>query len=129
MDSFRGLVSESVRNFRSAKRYRELREYVTAAFLYGKSIEMALRALFVKRVRRQPPREASLEYLARGAVLPEVVYVYLRSLDGDGDSTDAEMEAYGIPSIVGDGGRADAGRTTYLDGLAKRLLDYITAYS
>ncbi len=129
MESFRDLVSESMRNFRSAKRYRRLREYVTATFLYGRSIEMALRALFLKRVRRQPPSGASLGYLARGAVLPEEVYVYLSSMDEEGAAADADMEAYSMPGMVGGASRVDAGRATYLDGLAKRLLDYITAYS
>ena len=128
MKSFRGLVSESVKDFRSAKRYREIKEYATAAFLYGKSIEMALRAMFVKRARKQPPRGASLEYLARTAVLPEEIYVYLRTVDGDGKA-DGDMQLYGIPGTLGDAGGADEGRATYLDGLAKRLLDYIAAYS
>ncbi|MDE1870947.1 MAG: HEPN domain-containing protein [Candidatus Micrarchaeota archaeon] len=124
MRSVRGLIVRASRDFELAKGYKQIREYVTATLLYTKSIEEALRALFISRTRRVPPKDASITYLARGAGVPEEVSVYIASME-ERDATEDPSDLNGIEGKEGFGSEENA---FFMDGLAQRLLDYVYAY-
>lgn len=123
MRSVRGLIARASRDFELAKGYKQIKEYVTATLLYTRSVEEALRALFIRSTRREPPKNASITYLARGAGVPEEVSVYIASME--------EREVTDDPSDFNEIDYEESNsedRAFFMDGLARRLLDCLNAY-
>lgn len=68
------LIKGATKDFELARKYRDAKEYITASTLYRKATEKALKALFIAARRKQPPKNASIEYLAMKANLPQEIY-------------------------------------------------------
>ena len=124
----RGLIARASKDFELAKGRRQLRDYVTATVLYNKAVENVLRALFISKTRRAPPRDASIGYLAKQTGVPDEISVYINSMqEADAMAKPADfvdLEEYNDEAMA----RANAERQAwYMDGLAKRLLDYVYA--
>jgi HEPN domain-containing protein len=124
----RELVAKASQDFELAKMHKQVKEYVTATILYNRAVEKVLKALFISRTKREPPKNASISYLARRTGVPDEVAVYITSLE--------ENEAVGmnVNDLVDlqDTGTERGGaerRAFYMDGLAKRLLDYVSTYT
>ena len=71
MRKVKGLLARASKDLALAKRYKQIREYTIATFLYNKAIEKVLRALFITRTKKDPPSNVSIEYLANSARIPE----------------------------------------------------------
>jgi HEPN domain-containing protein len=123
MRKVRELVVKASQDFELAKAHKQLREYVTATVLYNKAVEKVLKALFISKTRKEPPANASIDYLASRTGVPEEISVYISSLRDDnvggiGDDGLVDLEYASIDSSA-------ERRAFYMDGLAKRLLDYV----
>jgi len=124
----RGLIARASRDLELAKRCMQIKEYVTANLLYSKAMEKVLKALFLYKIKKQPPINASIGYLAKETGVPEEIGVYINSVKDEeelrpADFTDLE---YYRDGIVGPGTKTQA---LYMEGLSKRLLDYVMAYT
>lgn len=125
MRRVRELIAKASQDFELAKMHKQVKEYVTATILYNRAVEKVLTALFISRTRKEPPRNASIDYLARKTGVPDEVAVYINTLDENG----AGMNVNGFADLQ-DAGAETAGaerRAFYMDGLAQRLLDYVSA--
>ena len=65
MRKVRELIAKASQDFELAKMHKQVREYVTATMLYNRAVEKILTALFISRTKREPPKNASIDYLAR----------------------------------------------------------------
>ncbi len=68
------LLRKAVKDFELAKKYRDAKEYVTASMLYRNATEKVLKSLVMQKSKREPPKNASIEYLASKANIPESIY-------------------------------------------------------
>lgn len=129
MDSkrIRDLITTASNDFELAKRHKQIREYVTATLLYNKAVEKVLKALFISRTNRQPPANATIEYLAKRTGVPEEVSAYITSMQ---EESAESMEPVDFVDFDRETSmeRGAERQAFYMDGLAKRLLDYVTAY-
>lgn len=122
----RELVARAARDFELAKRYKQLQEYMTATLLYTKAVEKMLRALFINKKRREPPVNASIRYLAREIGVPDEVSMYIACVEQKDTTADPAEITELTESTYVNGAEAKA---YYMDGLVKRLLDYINSYA
>lgn len=125
----RVLIQRAAEDLELARRYERLKEYATAAILYNKAIEKALRAMFISKTSREPPRDVSIEYLSGNTVVPaDVVNEILSLQEEEMELIDAEgnpdMEDYTMS--ISERVRS---RVTRLGGISRRLMDYAMAYS
>ena len=74
------LIKRAAQDFELAKKYGDAREYITASILYRKATEKILKALYTQRKNREPPRSASMEFMAMQMELPEEIFDDLVSL-------------------------------------------------
>jgi HEPN domain-containing protein len=119
------LVAKASQDFELAKRHAKVREYVTATLLYNKAVEKVLKALFINKTKKNPPADASIEYLARSTGLPEEISAYINSLE----EVTMQEEFVDLHSKEMPGERNAERQAFYMDGLAKRLIDYVSAYT
>jgi HEPN domain-containing protein len=122
----RGLLARASKDFEMAKRYRQLRDYVTAMVLYNKAVENVLTALFISKTKKAPPKDASIGYLAKQTGVPEEISAYINSMQKDEVVSEpaelVDLNDYGEEAM----NQANAERQAwYMDGLAKRLIDYV----
>ena len=123
----RGLIARASKDIELAKGYMQLKEYVTAALLYNKAVEKVMQALFISKTRKKPPANASLEYLAKRTGMPDEVSVYITSLkEGTTESEPAEFTDFEYGNV--ETRKSAETEAFYLDGLTRRLLDYVIAY-
>ncbi len=89
-----GLLKEAAKDFELAKKYKDGKELITASLLYNRATEMVLKALFIKKTRRQPPEKASIAYLAMKAKLPDEISSELFTMEQDemSDVMEEELE-------------------------------------
>ncbi len=124
----RELIAKASKDFELAKRHRSIREYVTATLLYNSAVEKVLKALYISKSRREPPANASIGYLARQTGVPDEISVYIKSVQETAEMNDpvdfVDLEQ-SEPKTSGGAER----QAFYMDGLAKRLLDYVSAYA
>jgi HEPN domain-containing protein len=128
MKKVRELVAKASQDFELAKTHARVREYATATVLYNKAVEKVLKALFINKTKREPPANASIEYLARRTGVPEEVSAYINSLDENTD-TAQEEEFASLYSKELQSEKSAQRQALYMDGLAKRLIDYVSAYA
>ena len=124
MGKVKDLIANASRDFEVAKARKGVRDYVTAIVLYNKAVEKVLKALFITKTHKEPPRNASIGYLASRTGMPEEVSVYITTLQEREQTEPAEFM-----DLDQTGSESAEMRAFYLDGLAKRLLDYVVAYN
>ncbi|HUC39184.1 MAG TPA: HEPN domain-containing protein [Candidatus Acidoferrum sp.] len=78
-----GLLKKAVRDFELARRYKDAKELVTASLLYNSAIERVLKALVIAKTRKNPPKSASISYLATQARLPAEIHEEIISLEDE----------------------------------------------
>ena len=126
----RDLVDTASKDFELAKERRSLRDYVTATLLYNKAVEKILRALFISRVKKSPPKNVSIDYLAQRTGLPDEISMYIDSVEKSDELEKpvdlTELDGYD-EELTSSGAQAER-QAFFLDGLTKRLLDYVNAY-
>lgn len=130
MGDIKALVANALRDMRLARRYRQKREFATATLLYNDAIEKVLRALFINRVRRQPPLGASAGFLAARAKMPDDITASLISLQDDEEvmtELESESEISGYEKLVRP--PAIERKVLQMDELATQLMDYVMAYA
>jgi len=129
MGKVRELIAKASKDFELAEKHRRLREYVVATLLYNKAVEKVLKALFITRTRKNPPASASVDYLARRAGVPEEISMYVTSMKDGLDQLEAnqfiDIESYRENGME----RGSEQHALYMDGLARRLLDYVRLYA
>jgi HEPN domain-containing protein len=126
MRKVRDLITKATKDFELARRYKQLKEYVTASALYTSAVEKVLQALFISRTRRDPPANASIHYLARHTSVPEEVSVYIAAME-ENESTADPADIYELVEDTSE--RSAEAKAFYMEGLVKRLLDYMQAYA
>lgn len=124
----RELIHRASKDFELAKGMMQIKDYVVATLLYNKAIEKMLKALFISKTKREPPANASIEYLAKATGMPEEVSMYIKSMQESEEINmgPADFVDLAHPEDIDAGA---ARRAFYMDGLAKRLLDYVSAYT
>ncbi|MGD0728793.1 MAG: HEPN domain-containing protein [Candidatus Micrarchaeaceae archaeon] len=129
MGRVRELIAKATKDLELAKRHKRQKEYVTATTLYNSAVEKVLMALFISKKRHEPPANATTEYLARQTGVPEEISIYINSvqenLDEQGSNEYIELEPYETSNLE----RSSERQAFYLDGLAQRLLDYVSIYA
>jgi len=124
-----GLLKKAARDFELARRYKDAKELVAASLLYNSAIERVLKALFMQKTHKNPPKSASIAYLAMRSDLPEGISEQLMSLEderSDVEEEEREME------IAEEDVAQSVGQTEYntvLDKgtIVKRLISYAQA--
>ena len=127
MKRVRELVAKASQDFELAKRHKQVKEYVTATILYNRAVEKVLKALFISRTRKEPPKNASIDYLARRTGVPDEVAVYIASLD-ENEAVGMGMNGH-VDLQYTDTGNGAERQAFYMEGLTKRLLDYVSTYT
>jgi HEPN domain-containing protein len=123
------LLKKAAKDFELARKYSEAKEYITASILYRTATEKVLRALFLKHMKKSPPVNASIEYLAKQTALPESIYEEVISIP---DESIELMEEENLLEYDEDERTHLAQRSEYHSTLSKReavkrLLDYAKA--
>jgi HEPN domain-containing protein len=122
-------IRRAVKDFELARRYSNSREYLTASTLYRMATEKALKALIVRKKNSRLPKNATIEYLAMQANLPENLYDEITNMP---DEMTEMLEEEGLQEYD-DGEHSHlAVRSEYRGALSKResvrkLLDYARA--
>ena len=123
------LIAKASKDFELAKGYRQLRDFVTASLLYNKAVEKVLKALYINKSKKEPPANASIGFLAERTGVPDEISVYINSIRetdiGAGPAELINLNEYGEENA----GKSVEREAFYLDGLTKRLLDYVYARS
>ena len=123
------LIKRAAQDFELAKRYGDAKEYITASILYRKATEKILKALYTQRKNREPPKSASMEFMAMQMELPEEIFDDLVSLPDER----AEMMADENLLEYDDEERTHMARdeeyrsTMSKQDLVRRLMDYAKA--
>jgi HEPN domain-containing protein len=124
--NIRGLIARAAKDLELAKRHRKIKEYVTAILLYNKAVEKSLKAFFISKTKREPPANASIEYLAKRTGVPEEISMYINSVQENKDmERPADFVDLDEATHISKNSETEA---FYMDGLANRILDYVTAY-
>ncbi len=111
----RKLARSAESDFRLAKSY--IGNTAAASLLYEQAIKKALRALFIKRNRAEPPEKAGIAYLAEKSMVPNYI---AEELIGDaGEVPEPLEEIYEISKE-----EVKQQNALYRRDAAKRLLDY-----
>jgi HEPN domain-containing protein len=125
MGKINSLIANASRDFEMAKDHKRGRDYMTAIILYNKAVEKVLKALFITKTHREPPANASIGYLASRTGMPAEISVYINTLQ---EQEPSEMTEFQELEQGASNGSPEM-RAFFLDGLAKRLLDYVIAYN
>ena len=129
MKKAKELIARASKDFELAKRHKQVKDYVTATILYTSAVEKVLKALFINRTKKDPPKNASLQYLAMRVGVPDEVSVYMSSMEESAATADpADFSNMEEVTRGRAGGSAEV-KAYYMDGLVKRLLDYVNVYS
>ena len=120
MGKTRELVKRAIADFELARRYRDAKESFTASLLYRRATEKVLRALFIKRTHHEPPKRASIVYLANKVDLP--VYISENLSEQEEQLDDIEMADAPIAAA-----EARPAATMRKRDAVKRLIDYAVA--
>lgn len=121
----RDLIAKASKDFELAKGYRQLRDYVTATLLYNTAVEKILKALYINKSKKQPPANASIDYLAKQTGVPSEISAYINSIrETEINEEPADLMGFGEDEDENVSRSAER-QAFYLDGLAKRLLDYV----
>ncbi|MDE1857351.1 MAG: HEPN domain-containing protein [Candidatus Micrarchaeota archaeon] len=119
MGKTRELVKRAIADFELARRYRDAKESFTASLLYKRATEKVLRALFIKRNHHEPPKRASIVYMAKKVDLP----VYITETLDEQEERMEEMEEAVAPEIE----ETRPVATMRKRDAVKRLIDYAVA--
>lgn len=126
MKKVKDLVAKAWQDFELAKNHKAVREYATATVLYNKAVEKVLKALFISKTKKDPPKNASIEFLASRTGVPDEISAYINSLRENEPVSGMDESIVDLEyNNIGEGAERQA---FYMDGLAKRLLDYVNAY-
>ncbi|MGI0100868.1 MAG: HEPN domain-containing protein [Candidatus Micrarchaeaceae archaeon] len=131
-EGIRELISRASKDIELAKRHRKTKEYMTATILYNNAVEKVLKALFISKKKRSPPANASISYLARQTGVPDEISMYIYSMQESAYAEDPVPEDFtGLNQYEEEraGGESLEVKAFFLDGLSKRLLDYVLAYA
>lgn len=110
----RKLVKSAESDFRAARSY--IGNASAASLLYEQAIKKALKALFIRSNRVEPPKNADIRYLAEKSKLPSYIAEELSEIDS-AMVPEVEEEAYAALEETQQ-------NTLYKRDTAKRLLDY-----
>lgn len=119
MGKTRELVKRAIADFELARRYRDARESFTASLLYKRAAEKVLRALFIKSMHHEPPKRASIVYMAKKVDLP----VYITETLDEQEERMEEMDDAAAPMYAEERPVA----TMRKRDAVKRLIDYALA--
>jgi HEPN domain-containing protein len=106
------------KDFDLAGRYRHAGEYTISVLLYTEAIEKIFKAMFVRRMRKEPPSGASIDYLAMRLHTPKEIF---------DDETLQYVDERGEQVKSADASGSAEERALNLEEVAKRLLDYSMA--
>jgi HEPN domain-containing protein len=118
MERISEMLVGASKDFDLAKRYKQAGEFTIAALLYTEATEKILKALFVRENRKEPPIDASIEYLALKTRMPKELLEDTALQYAD--SADEQMKA--------GTGKGTEERALDMESAVKRLLDYSMAY-
>lgn len=127
MKKARELVKKAWKDFELAKKHRQIKEYVTATLLYNTAVEKVLTALFINKTRKAPPANASIGYLAMRTGVPMEISTYITSVQEVGEEEPVGFMDLEEETNIGQQQNEER-KAFFMDGLAQRLLDYVTAY-
>lgn len=130
MRKVRELMAKAMKDFELAKKHKQTKEYVTATTLYTNAVEKVLKALFISKTKRDPPRNATIHYLARRTGVPTEVSMYMASIE-ESSAMEDPADFLGIDDEIAGSptGKNAETEAFYMEGLVKRLLDYVYAYA
>ena len=74
---------QALKDLEVAEKNKEIKEYYIAAFLCQQSVEKALKALFIHKLKSSPGTTHSLIYLGRKVGIPKEFESFLRKLTPD----------------------------------------------
>lgn len=119
-------VKKAVKDFELAHKYRNAKEYITASMLYRRATEKALKALILQKNKSLPTKNATIEYLAMQAKLPESIYEEVTSMP---DEMTEMMEEESLSEYDEEEHTFRARENEYKGALSKhetvrKLLDY-----
>jgi hypothetical protein len=94
----RALVAHAMRDLELGERYEHMRDDAVASVLYQKARERVLKALFMVRMKRNPPANVSLRYLEGRIRMPADISAELSDVEvAEEDAYDAgtfEQDTY-----------------------------------
>ncbi len=123
------LIKKAVKDFELARKYGDAKEYITASILYRTATEKVLKALYQYRKNKNPPSNATIEYLAEQTMLPSSIYEDIVAMP-DERTEIMEEESLMEYDEVESTRRAVASEyhsTLMKHELVRRLLDYAEA--
>ena len=88
---------QSEKDFDAAKKNFTIKEYYLVAFLCQQSVEKALKAVYIEKLKTNPGPIHSLIMLATTVKLPEEYFTILRKLSVDFISTRYPYAVSGVP--------------------------------
>ncbi len=123
------LVKKAYADFELAKRYGDMKEYMTASILYRKATEKVLRAMVASNKKRTPPKDASIEYLAEQAKLPEGMYNELIGMPDESSELleEESLLEYDESEQTHKADRAEHDSVVQKHNAVRRLLEYAGA--
>jgi HEPN domain-containing protein len=124
----RDLIAKASNDFELATKHKQIKEYVTATLLYNSAVEKVLKALFMSRTKKQPPANVSIEYLAKTTGVPEEISAYISAMHDDSTEHMGPVDFVDLDRETSFDRGAER-QAFYMDGLAKRMIDYVTAYA
>lgn len=129
MRRIKDLVAKAKRDFELARKHKQIKEYATATILYASAIKNVLKALFISRTRKEPPKNASVQYLANHAGVPTEISVYMTSMEQERTMAEGPADFYDVDEMAQGQRRSTEVEAFYMEGLVKRLLDHMYAYT
>jgi HEPN domain-containing protein len=88
---------QALKDLNSAEKNLDIEEYYLTAFLCQQSVEKALKALYIHRLKESPGATHSLIFLGRKVNIPDMYYNTLRRLSPDFVITRYPNAAHAIP--------------------------------
>ncbi len=123
-----GLLKKARRDFEIARRYREAKEFVKASIIYNSAIERVLTALYRRKTHRNPPKSASLAYLATQTDIPREISEEIMSLEDErADVEEEELELERGEEFKQPVEQIEYNRVLSKGTIAKRLIIYAQA--
>jgi len=88
---------QALKDLNSAEKNLSIEEYYLTAFLCQQSVEKALKALYIHRLKESPSATHSLIFLGRNVGIPEEYYNTLRRISPDFVVTRYPNAAHALP--------------------------------
>jgi HEPN domain-containing protein len=88
---------QALKDLESAEKNLEIGEYHLTAFLCQQSVEKALKALYIHKLKESPGATHSLVFLGRSVHIPDEYYNALRRLSPDFVITRYPNAAHAVP--------------------------------